>query len=105
MKLNMTPAGRELLDKLPLPIAIAWERLYLSKNYSDAFRMCKNILDVFLRYTTSILLSTYLRHGPEEAVEDALKKLARPSITFLNSSDKYHCFIFKLNVLFINTSH
>ena len=75
----MTPIGKKLQDKLPIPIAIAWKKIYLSKNNSDALRMCMNLLETFLQYTTGILLSAYLRGDPEKKVEEYLHKLKKPN--------------------------
>lgn len=77
---TITSVGKKILDTMPLPIAQAWKTVVRAQNASEQVRQCWALLDVYLRYTSGILVAAYLRGEPDETVEQCLKDMEKPSL-------------------------
>ena len=74
-----TTINKKLFADLPNPIATAWDRVLRATSSADQVRQIKALLDVYLRYTSGILLAAYVRETPKDAVEAMLPSLDEPS--------------------------
>ena len=67
-----TTLNTKIFTDLPHPIATAWDRVLRSTSSADQVRQIKALLDVYLRYTSGILLAAYVREEPKDAIESML---------------------------------
>ena len=74
-----TTINKKLFADLPNPIATAWDRVLRATSSADQVRQIKALLDVYLRYTSGILLAAYVRETPKDSVEAMLPSLSSPS--------------------------
>lgn len=79
MSITNSTIGQNLIHQMPQPISSAWSLLLRAEDASERIRLCWNVLDTFLRYTTAITLSHYLREPPNPSVEKYLPSLRRPT--------------------------
>ena len=80
MSTTLSTVGKKLLSDLPYPIASAWNLVVLANSPSEQVRLCWGLLEVFLRYTSAILLASYLRSEPVDLIENLIQRMEKPSL-------------------------
>lgn len=74
-----TAINKKLFTDLPYPLATAWDRVLRSSSSTDQVRQIKAMLEIYLRYTSGILLAAYLREPAKSAIESMLPSLSSPA--------------------------
>ena len=74
---------REIRERFPQPIAVAWHRVHLASHASERIDALSNFSELLLRTLTALVLPDYLRGEPHPETEAVIERLSRPSMGVL----------------------
>ena len=71
---------RVVRQEQPYPIAAAWQRVLVARSDSDRIVAVHSATEVVLRALVAMLVPDYLRGPPNDAIDETLKHLEKPSL-------------------------